>query len=105
MSNDDLIKDKCALTQLLETQCHDKTHSIGFYHYEPLKCHREGLEEYRAHRETFVDTIGGAFFHELSTWLNTGKTSMEEFKANFDWGSVGTMVKDGLSWLISIRFR
>ena len=25
-SNDDLIKDKCALTQLLETQCHYKTH-------------------------------------------------------------------------------
>ena len=52
MSNDDLIKDKCALTELLEHQCHDKTHTIGVYHYEPLKCHREGLKEYRDHRET-----------------------------------------------------
>ena len=48
-SNDDLIKDKCALTQLLETQRHDKTHSIGMYNHEQLKCHTDGLEEYRAH--------------------------------------------------------
>ena len=99
--NNHIIKDKCPLTGVLEAQCHDKTNSIGLYHYEPLQCHREGLCEYRTHKDLFVDVVGSAFFQEFGTWLSIGKNNMEEFKGNFNWGRVTTTVKNALTKPIS----
>ena len=48
-SNDEIIKDRCSLTDLLDTLCHDKTSTVGLYEYVPLKCYTEGLEEYKTH--------------------------------------------------------
>ena len=96
-SNEDIIKDKCALTEVLDTLRHDKTSSVGKYEYNSLKCHTEGLEEYKTHWDTFVNTLGDYFFQELSKWLSAGIASLENFKANFDWGSVQNSVKINLS--------
>ena len=60
--DEDIIKDKCALTEVLDTLRHDKTSSAGKYEYSSLKCHTEGLEEYKTHRDTFVNTLGDYFF-------------------------------------------
>ena len=47
--NDEIIKDRCVLTELLDTLCHDKTSTVRLYEYSPLKCHTEGLKEYKTH--------------------------------------------------------
>ena len=105
-SNDDLIKDKCALTQLLDALCHDKTTTIGMYHYDSLKC----LEEYRTHWDTFVDSIGVAFFYELVIWPKSGKTSMGDFGLILTGVLLILQLKrifpnPYLPWWTSIRFR
>ena len=61
------------------------------------ECLTEGLEEYHAHRDTFVNTLGDHFFKALSKWLSAETANLENFKANFDWDSVQNSVKMNLS--------
>ena len=72
-SNDDLLKDVCALSQLLEKQCIDRTETIGLYTPEHTQCHTDGLDEYRSHRDMFVEALSHAFFNELSRKNIIGK--------------------------------
>ena len=48
-SNEEIIRDKCTLTEVLDTLHHDKTSTVGKYEYNSMKCHTEGLEEYKTH--------------------------------------------------------
>ena len=85
---------------MLDTIRHDKTHSEGKYKFSPLSS-REGLEEYNTHRDTFMNALGNSFSQELTKWLHTHTTSLEQFKATFDWDLVQDSVKKSLSKPIS----
>ena len=64
-SYDDIAADKCVLTDVLDTLRHSKTSSTGKYEFFPPKSSKEGLEEYNAHWDTFLNTLGDAFFRNF----------------------------------------
>ena len=69
-TNEDLLKDVCTLTQLVEHQRLDKTRHGNIYIPEIKQCHNVNKAK--------------------------GNTKLEYFRANFDWNKVGNTVKDSL---------
>ena len=47
-TNEDLLEDVCALSQLLEHQCLDKTRDGQIYAPETKECHTYGLDAYNS---------------------------------------------------------
>ena len=99
-SNEDLLKDVCALSQLLEHQCLDKTKHGHIYISESKQCHLYGLDAYRSHHDYFEETLGQVFFKTFNVCLDLNKTKgttkFENFRHDFDCNLAGNTVKSKL---------
>ena len=87
-TNEDLLEDVCALTQLLEHQCLDKTKDGLIYVQETLECHTNGLDAYNTYHDQFEEALSQVFYNAFNEWVNANKakglTKLEHFKTNFD---------------------
>ena len=64
-TNEDLLKDVCALSQLLEHQCLDKTKAGQIYVPETKECHTNGLDAYNSYHDQFEEVLSQVFLLSL----------------------------------------